>query len=260
MWEEMMINRAKLVEIIKPWALSKPHICAAWEGGSAATNRMDQYSDLDLTLVVDDDKVEDTFTDFESFLTNQFQIIRKYRLPEPAWHGFSQCFYQIDQLTPYLYLDIAVMKKSQPEKLMEEDRHGIAHVWIDKDNIYHPSPSSKEVINQRVNKMIESIKQTDFIMMIEIEKGIERGLFLDVFPTYYSFIGRHMAILLNALHRPEKVDFGLRYAQLDYDNEDRELIEKALKVSNIHELKDSFDKIKARYNNLLSHFDNNRKD
>lgn len=255
-----MIDRSKLVEIIKPWAKSKPYICAAWEGGSAATNRLDQYSDLDLTLVVDDDKVGDAFVDFESFINQQFQIIRKYRLSEPAWHGFSQCFYQIDQLTPFLYLDIAVMKKSQPDKLMEEDRHGIAHVWFDRESIYNPSLSSIEVINNRVNKMIESIKQTDFIMFIEIEKGIERGVFLDVFPTYYSFISRHMAILLNALYRPEKVDFGLRYAQLDYEKVDRELIENALKVSNIRDLNDCYIKLKSRYNILISNLDSFRKE
>lgn len=245
-----MYNRNDLVNIMKPWAIENPSIIAAWEGGSAATNRMDQFSDLDLSLIVKDDCVETVFTDLESFLLKHFTIINQYRVPEPAWHGVSQCFYHIDQVEPFIYLDIAVIKESHPEKLMEQDRHGIAKVWFDKNHVYDPTPSTlKDVIN-RGKTMYFSVTQTDFLIITEVEKGIARNHFMDVFPTYYSFISRHLSVMLNLTYRPEKVDFGLRYARLDYKKRDSDLIDRSLKVSTITELLIQFEQIKKRYNEL----------
>ena len=242
-----MFSRADLVKMIQPWVYAHPSILAAWEGGSAATQRMDQYSDLDLSLVVIDDQVDMIFKDLEAFLMKHFSILRKYRIPEPAWHGLSQCFYQIDHTDPFIYLDIAVIKESQPEKLMEQDRHGFANVWFDRKHIYDPSPSSPKDIIERGKKLFDSMVQTDFLIMIEVEKGIQRGQFIDVFPTYYSFISRHLAVMMNLKYRPEKVDFGLRYARFDYDFSDLEKIEKSIAVATIHELATQFAWVKSRY-------------
>ncbi len=245
-----MYSRKELVNIIKPWAQKHPSIIAAWEGGSAATNRMDQYSDLDLSLIVNDNQVETVFTDFEVFLKENFSIINKYRIPEPAWHGLSQCFYEIEPVDPFIYLDIAVIKESQPDKLMEQDRHGIATVWFDRKQIYNSRFSTPEEIAERGKKLYQSVVQTDFLIITEVEKGIARGEFIDVFPTYYSFISRHLGVMMNLKHRPEKADFGLRYARIDYSNLDKDILEKGLRVSDIDELAKQFVVIKSRYKEL----------
>lgn len=92
----------------------------------------------------------------------------------------------------------------------------------------------------------------DFLIMLEIEKGILRGQFYDVFPTYMGFISRHLGVLLNLKHRPEKADFGLRYGRFDYKNDDALLVENAFKVSTIDELKHQYNLIKQRYFELVS--------
>lgn len=243
----MMYTRADLVDIIKPWVYAHPSILAAWEGGSAATRRMDEFSDLDLSIVAIDDQIEVIFADLEAFLKKNFTILNKYRVPEPAWHGVSQCFYQIDHVTPFVYLDIAVIKESLPDKLMESDRHGYGHIWFEKKPIYDPQPSSPKVMIERGKRLFQSVTQTDFLIITEIKKGIARGSFIDVFPTYFSFISRHIAVLMNLKYRPERADFGLRYAKIDYDKNDVELIEHAMKVSTIEELSLASDQIFKRY-------------
>lgn len=246
-----MYKRHELVNFIKPWVLSKNYVIAAWEGGSAATNRLDQYSDLDLSLVVQDDQVERTFQELDTFIEEKFGIIRKYRLPEPTWHGASQCFYVIDHVEPMIYLDIAVLKKSNPDKLMESDRHGHAVVWFDREHIYNSTPSDSKTIQERGKKLFATTTQMDFLIMLEIEKGILRGQFYDVFPTYMSFISRQLSVLLNLKHRPEKADFGLRYGRTEYKNDDAKLVENAFKVSTIDELKHHYELIKKRYFELV---------
>lgn len=245
-----MYNRNDLVQIIKPWATSHPSILAAWEGGSAATKRIDAFSDLDLSLIVKDDQVETIFSDLEVFLKKHFKIINAYRVPEPAWHGLSQCFYEIDQTDPFIYLDIAVIKISQPDKLMERDRHGLATVWFDEVHVYNPNPTPIEKVIERGKKLYLSVIQTDFLIITEVEKGITRGHFVDVFPTYLSFISRHLGVMLNLKYRPERADFGLRYGRFDYSESDIDLIDKSFKVSSIEDMKEQFNLIKSRYFDL----------
>lgn len=246
-----MYHRDELVTIMKRWAEANPDILAIWEGGSAATGRLDEYSDLDLEIVVEDDRVEKLFTELETFLQTKFGILRMHRVPEPAWHGLSQCFYLIDQAAPYVYLDVAVIKRSNPQKLMEEDRHGHAVVWFDRDHIHDGTPSSQESIISRGKKIFASITQIDFLMMTEIEKGLARGKFIDVFPQYIGFVQRHLGVLLNLKYRPEKADFGIRYGRHDYGSQDVALLKSAMQVVGIAELRKRYAEVKQRYLELL---------
>src|SRR5690606_22979261 len=113
-----------------------------------------------------------------------------------------------------------------------------------------PSPSTSKDIFELGSKQYHSVIQTDFLIITEIEKGIARGYFIDVFPMYFSFISRHLCVMLNLKYRPERADFGLRYGRLDYSSLDTDLIDKSLKVSTIEEMKMQFEMIKSRYYKL----------
>lgn len=246
-----MYNRSQLVESIKSWAIANKNLLAAWEGGSAATGRLDQYSDLDLYLVVEED-VEVVFSSLEDYLAKKFGIIRKFRIPEPAWHGLSQCFYVVDQVTPLVYMDVAVIKHAAPDKYMERDRHGDAIVWFDHAKIYDPTPSSKEDMISRGKALYAAATSADFLTMLEIEKGIKRGHFLDVFPPFYGFVQRQLVVMLNLKYRPERADFGLRYGRIDYGAEDVSLVEEAIKVSKLSDLEKQYYLVKKRYQELAN--------
>ncbi|MCK7484998.1 MAG: hypothetical protein MZU97_05195 [Bacillus subtilis] len=126
-----MFDRSMITKDLNRLFRANPAILAVWEGGSAATGFLDEFSDLDLSIICVDDAVETVFQQLEEHLKTIYGIRRKFRIPEPAWHGFSQCFYQIDQVPPLFYLDIAVIKASLPEKFTEPDRHGNAVIWFD---------------------------------------------------------------------------------------------------------------------------------
>jgi hypothetical protein len=163
----------------------------------------------------------------------------------------SQCFYLIDQAAPFVYLDVAVMKRSHPDKLMEEDRHGNAIVWFDRIQVYSRAPSSQESIMTRGKKLFNMMTQIDFLMMIEIEKGLARGHFIDVYPQYIGFVQRHLGVMLNLKYRPAKADFGIRYGRHDYGKHDVALLESALQAVGIEQLKERYASVKKRYLELL---------
>jgi hypothetical protein len=224
-----------------------PAIRAVWEGGSAATGFLDEFSDLDLSIVCHDDAVESIFQTLENHLQKIYGIQRKLRIPEPAWHGFSQCFYQIEHVPALFYLDIAIIKLSLPDKFTEPDRHGNAVIWYDLDQCYQPRPSTPEAIEKRCKTAFRNATATDFLMKFEVKKALARHLFSEAFPAYYNYLMRNLVPLLNLKHRPAKVDFGVRYSYRDYPEADAHLVENALKACSLDVLTGMFHAIEQRF-------------
>ncbi len=242
-----MVRRSDVVKGMKELLEKKSFVIAAWEGGSAATDHLDDYSDLDVMIVCEDDAVEQVFDMLDDHFEYSYGIIRKFRVPEPTWHQLSQTFYQIKGTSELFYLDIAVIKESVPDKFTDPLRHGEGIFWFTKRDVFHESIDTPEDVENRGKQFYKRATESDFILMIETKKAIVRGVFVEAFPMYYGFIVRHLSILLNLKHRKEKVDFGLRYISRDYDQKDYEIIEQALRVSTIEEMREVFKKLLDYY-------------
>ena len=103
-----------------------PFVDAMWEGGAAGFGRLDEWSDVDLYIVAADDRVPDTFRAVEAALTRLSPIRLKY---EPVWppeSGIVQAFYRLERASEYLLVDLAVLKRSAPDKYLEPELHGKA--------------------------------------------------------------------------------------------------------------------------------------
>ena len=94
------VTREQLWEAIEGAIADEPRVLAAWEGGSAATGRVDALSDLDLVLLVEPADVEAAFAMVEAWLAPLTAIDTAFRLPEPTWHGHAQSFLRLAEASP----------------------------------------------------------------------------------------------------------------------------------------------------------------
>ena len=112
------------------------YVHAFWEGGAAGFDRADQWSDIDVQGIVDDDHVEDVFEVVEETLAGLSEIELKFRLPEPTWHGHSQCFYRLKDAGPFLLVDLAIMRENtEADKFDVWATHGIPQICFDKKGL-----------------------------------------------------------------------------------------------------------------------------
>jgi hypothetical protein len=204
--------KARLRDLLE----SQNHVLAAWEGGSAATGYLDQFSDLDLIIVTDSEDTNPIFQLLQDHFREEYGIRREYRVPEPAWHGMSQCFYLLADCDDFFYCDIAVVACSNPNKFTEPDRHGKALLWFDKDQQYRAEQSPSATREALVKRMLSGITAVDFLSIIELQKAIARDNWIAAQMNYHTLINRYLVPLLNIKYRPEKADFGIRYADRDY--------------------------------------------
>ncbi|MFO7627215.1 MAG: hypothetical protein R6V62_08155 [Candidatus Fermentibacteraceae bacterium] len=236
---------------LKSFLSGRHEVIAAWEGGSAATGYLDSYSDLDLAVVCRDDSVEAVISLLDEFLTERYGILKRLRMPEPAWHGFSQIFYLLSETPEFYYLDVAFIRRSVPDKFTACDRHGYAVVWFEKELMVDPAPTPSDLVLTKARKFYATALEQGFVLEIEVGKALARERLSEAFSFYYQFLVRNLGVMLNLKYRPQKVDFGLRYAYRDYSPEDSALVDELLLVKSSDDLRVKFRKARDRYSQLV---------
>jgi predicted nucleotidyltransferase len=218
---------------LKALLQKQDNILAAWEGGSVATGYADRYSDLDLSIVSKDKDTNPVFALLEEHFTAEYGIERQFRMPEPAWHGMSQCFYMLKDTQDFFYCDIVVMPEDAQDKFTAWDRHGRAHVWFDKEGIFSSEATPPEEIRELCVKMFKAATATDFLSILELKKALARGNWIHSHLNYMIFLNRHLVPLLNLKYRPAKADFGIRYTDRDYPATVAKKLEELLRINDI---------------------------
>ncbi|MEO0377157.1 MAG: nucleotidyltransferase domain-containing protein [Cyanobacteria bacterium P01_A01_bin.17] len=196
-----------LIEVLKPLEFT----LALWQAGSAAHRRVDQWSDLDVILVVRDEFVPPTFTVVEQTLATLAPISFQYRVPEPTWHGHAQCFYQLEGLSPYWIVDLAVMQLSNPRRFLEVERHGDPVVGFDKANLVVPKHINQDTHNQAIVSRLQWLDTTFMFWQSFVKKDVERKFLIDAVSAYHTWTLPPLIELLNMRYRPYRYDFKTKY-------------------------------------------------
>lgn len=213
--EEPLIAREEIVEGMvralepEPWAL------ALWLGGSFATGRTDEWSDIDVQAVVEDDRVDDTFDRVHAALEALSPIERRHRFAEPMWHGHSQEVLSLRDADPCHFLDFVVMKRSSGDRLLEPERHGNAEVLFDKERILEPAPLDRAAHAAKMRRRFPELRELFFLLQNLVTKSVRRGIVPDAVHFYQGYTVRPLVELLRMRHCPDRYDFGVRYLDRD---------------------------------------------
>lgn len=241
--EEFRVELKKFLEL-------QPEVIAAWEGGSAATGFLDDYSDLDLSIVIRDGDQDQIFARLDDYLDSLYGIEKRFRLPEPTWHGMSQCLYLLKGFPPLFYADVVVVKEDNPQKLTEPDRHGNSVIWFDKEMIYSAKETPQEELDRLRERFFRIGTDLDWLSIIELRKALVRKNWLAAQRCYLQFINRHLVSLLNLKYRPAKADFGMRYAERDFPPEVVKRLEEMIRIRSVEDIAERLPEALEMYKKL----------
>jgi hypothetical protein len=215
------VTRSEIIESIHRALEKLPWVDALWEGGSAAFGREDQWSDVDLQAVVDDAKATELFDIVEAKLAALSPIKKLYRVPEPAWHGHSQRFYELEAAGPFLMVDFCVMKRSSPNRVLEREIHGSACFLFDRTGVAAGSkPGDPEAWDARLRDRIAQLTPRFQMFQSLVTKDCQRGRPLDALNFYQALTLVPLVEMLRIKHDPWRHNFGWRYLQHDLPAED----------------------------------------
>lgn len=211
--------RNAIIDTIVAALEPRDFVLALWQGGSAAHGYTDEWSDIDLQVIVEDELVEETFSIVETALSTLAKIQFKFRVPEPTWHGHSQYFYQLEGVSPFLMIDFAVMKYSNSNRFLEVERHGKVVIAFDKAHLVTAPVLNRNEYFLKLQERLDHLKNTFDFLQIFVKKEINRGYFVEAISNYQAWTLQPLIELLNIVYRPERYDFKAKYFSRDLPTE-----------------------------------------
>ncbi len=191
------------------------YVDAFWEGGAAAYGRLDAWSDLDLYLVVADDRVADAFLAAEGALTTLSPIRRKY---EPVWppeSGIAQAFYRLERTSEFLLVDLAILKRSAPDKFLEPEVHGPAVFLFNKGGAVSVPSLDVDAFVKKLLERRDRLSQRVALFGPFVAKELHRRNGLGALEAYQHVVLDSLVQVLQIRHAPAHHGFSVRYARYD---------------------------------------------
>ncbi|MDH4222738.1 MAG: nucleotidyltransferase domain-containing protein [candidate division Zixibacteria bacterium] len=209
------VTRDRIIEVMVTHLQPLSNVYALWEAGAASFKRVDQWSDLDLYVVVEDDSIEDVLKVIEQtiLLISEFDL--KFRLPEPTWHGHSQVFYRLKDTSPFLFLDIAVMKKSSEDKFLQYQIHSKPIVHFDKIGIVKNDRVQPAPFLEKLEKRLQILRTTFELFQVLTLKELNRGNDIVAFGYYLNYTYRPLVEVLRIKYSPYHYNFHNSYIYYD---------------------------------------------
>lgn len=205
------IGRDAVLQSLASSLAQKEYILAFWEGGAAASGTLDKWSDLDLYLLVRDDRVDESFSDVETALSTQSEIGLKLEVEHPGWPGVHQAFYKLTRMSEYHVIDLAVVTLSAEEKFLEPTVHGEARFGFNKVGAIDYPPYDADAARQKALERRKRLSDRIEMFGSFFQKEVNRGHLIEAIDLYHRLVLPTLVQLLRMRHNLPHSDFGTRH-------------------------------------------------
>jgi hypothetical protein len=234
---EPAVVRVDVIEALHRALEPLEFLYAMWEAGAAAFGRVDEWSDLDLQVICDDDRVEETFEAAVGALKRVSPIDLTFRFPEPTWHGHSQAFYRLAKASEFLLVDFVVMKRGgSSDRFMQPEIHGRPVVYFDKKGDVTWEPLDARAFAERLRGRVATVRSLFGLFSPFVLKELNRGNGVEAMAYYQSVVLRPLVELLRIAHAPVRHNFYARYVHYDLPGAVAERLERLFYAGAAEEL------------------------
>jgi len=240
-----------LVDALEPL----DYVHAFWEGGAAAFDRIDEWSDIDLYLVVEDNKVDETFLAVEKALKSLSPIKQKYEVSHSSQSGLFQAFYRLKGASQYLIVDLAVLTLNSPDKFLEPETHGNAVFYFNKSNKVKPPPLDKDALIKKLHERLERLQARFDMFNNFVQKEINRGNLLEAVDLYHGLILATLVEALRIRYNPIHHDFKMRYIHYELSSKIIERLKHLYFVKDEIELQEKYHEASRWFQEMMSAID-----
>jgi glycosyltransferase involved in cell wall biosynthesis len=240
-----------LIDALEP----RDYVHAFWEGGAAAFERLDEWSDIDLYLVVDDEKIDETFLAVEEALRSLSPIERKYEVLHPPSLGLSQAFYKLEGASEYLLIDLAVLRPSSPDKFLEPEMHGKAVFYFNKSDEVKPPPLDKDALVGKLQERLDRLKARFAMFNSFVQKEINRGNHLEAMDFYRAYTLGTLVEAMRIKYNPFHYNFRMHYIHYELPSEIVKKLEHLYFVKDGKDLQEKYNEATKWFHETISEID-----
>ncbi|NCU29811.1 hypothetical protein EOM60_04360 [Candidatus Saccharibacteria bacterium] len=207
-----MEDRNKIVKYLCDKLEPRGDIYAFWIEGSVPQGYADEFSDIDLWLSVDDDKIFTIYGDIEQILAEISPIDFRYVVKNKGELG--QNVYHLQGMSEFLTVDVNTQGISRdPRDSILVKGIDDAEIIFDKQNVI--KFKERESANTDIGAKRKKLQDFYLQMHPSLLKNIRRGKILEAL-YYYHLILRYTTKFLRLKYGcHEKTDFDLKHIYRD---------------------------------------------
>lgn len=211
-------------------------IHAMWEIGAVAFDRVDEFSDIDLMISGEDDKIDQIVLNFEESLAKISPIEVQWRVPNPIEFGHLQHFYRLKDTSPYLLIDVVFMKSSAEHKWLVPEIHNPPTVYFDKTGVVKPEPFDPDEFLKKLKTHAAQLRDRFDLFESLIHKEIHRVHPIEAMGYYQNSCLRYLLELIRVVYTPTRYNFSVRYVYQELPEEIIERLEPLYYCSDLQDL------------------------
>lgn len=246
------MTRVDVIHALQGRLIEIPYIQAFWEGGAAAWDRIDKWSDIDAYLLVDDGRVQDAFEAVETGLKTISRIEQKYVVAKSPEPGVSQAFYRLKRASGYLVLDLAILTHSSSTMYLEPEIHGRSIFYFNKKGLDETPTVNKKSFEKKSTEDMKAMQERFQMFSNFVEKEIKRGNGLEALEWFRTIIIPSLVQALRAKHTPMHYNFRMRYIHYELPKDAVRKLEALCFVSGLKDLESKNASAIRWFNELLS--------
>jgi predicted nucleotidyltransferase len=221
-------RRAKIISYLQEFLEPHPHVYAFWLEGADARNKVDEFSDIDLWLDVEDGHEENVLMGLEQHLRNLAPLDVVYKKPHPH-PQIRQWFFHLANTSEFLLLDVCVQSHSREVEFGPNDP---VTVLFDKDNVIRFRAAEPGNVTARAREILAEVA----LYKIWVLKAVKREQWLEALSYYHDCILQPLVTALRLHYRPDKADYGFKHVDEDLPPEVVERLEALSKLTSWGEL------------------------
>lgn len=222
--------RERVATVVCDALRSLPNVLAGWEGGSAAFGALDEYSDLDLNVLVSDGAaIPDLYAATERALESVSPITLVHDEPPGRYYKFRDG-------GSYFFLDLCFLPEAEVGQWLSAERHGAVRKLFDNGSWLEISGSDARPWEERRIARLNEMKDWFPASQSFVWKTVHRGQPAEALAAYWGYTLRPLVELLRMKYCPERWDFGMRYLGRDLPRDVYDRLRDAMYVPDFNAL------------------------
>jgi predicted nucleotidyltransferase len=255
------------MEIMKPFALQNafeqrreilshlyaklephPHIYALWLEGADASETVDEFSDIDLWLDVEDGREESVLKQIEQHLSELAPLDLIYRKPD--FHPqIRQCFFHLTGTWEFLIVDVCIQSHSREFEFGPNDP---VKVIFDKANVIRFQQNAEKA---NILEQAKTLQSQVMLYRVWVLKALKRGHWLEATSYYFECILEPLAQVLRLHHTPEKFEYGFKHFDQDLPDDVLTQLKMLTQIDTNEKLESSLEKAVGWLNETVKHLE-----
>lgn len=226
--ENTIEQRKNIIDRLRNALESNPSVFAFFLEGADVHGTVDEYSDIDTRLVIEDGNKADILKTIESVLSNiDFKL--GHRRSGSDW---PQILYHVQNTSKFLIIDFTLQAYSASAKLRTSGRRAL----FDKKGVLETKTHDRGEEHKQIMARIEGIETREPLRAMCLERELRRGNFLEALKPYHDMILEKVLEALRLLHCPQWPNIGLKHISVDLPREIVQEVEDLYRVSSVEEI------------------------